>query len=149
MWLILQVLLGVIRFVSFLIFFRFNNYEIISAQSLDLLVVTVATDETDGFIRWRESVQRHSLPHLVIGMGQEWKGGDVAKGPGGAHKINMMKASLAEYGEREDLIILFTDAYDVVVTGSKDEILGRWRSMNAERDGKMRGDLIFMAFEFL
>ena len=109
------------------------------SASLDLLVVTVATDETDGFIRWRESVERHNLPYHVIGMGQEWKGGDMANGVGGAHKINLMKESLAPYKNRDDLIILFTDAYDVVITGSKDEILGRFESMNEERGGKMKG----------
>ena len=24
-------------------------------------------------------------------MGQKWKGGDLANGPGGAHKINLLK----------------------------------------------------------
>ena len=63
----------------------------------------------------------------------------MANGVGGAHKINLMKESLAPYKNRDDLIILFTDAYDVVITGSKDEILGRFESMNEERDGKMKG----------
>ena len=74
----------------------------------------------------------------------EWKGGDVAKGPGGAHKINMMKNALKEYSDREDLIILFTDAYDVVVTGSKDEILNRFDQMNKVRDGKMKGIVLLL-----
>ena len=119
-----------------------------------LLVVTVATDETDGYIRWEESVKRHNLDHMVIrnsdcnlyryhnkvvGMGEEWKGGDVANGPGGAHKINLLKNALDKYKGRSDLLILFTDAYDVVVTGTEKEILDRYEEMNTFRENKMKG----------
>ena len=31
----------------------------------NLLVVTVATEATDGFIRWEESVKRHNLDYKV------------------------------------------------------------------------------------
>ena len=31
----------------------------------NLLVVTVATEATDGFIRWEESVKKHSLDYKV------------------------------------------------------------------------------------
>ena len=31
-----------------------------------LLVVTVATDETDGFLRWEDSVKRHNLDYMVL-----------------------------------------------------------------------------------
>ena len=41
-------------------------------RAKDLLVVTVATDETDGFVRWRDSVERHNLDYHVIGMGEGW-----------------------------------------------------------------------------
>ena len=72
-------------------------------------------------------------------MGEEWKGGDVANGPGGAHKINLLKKSLDEYKQRSDVVILFTDAYDVVVTGTENEILNRFKQMNTIRENKMKG----------
>ena len=31
----------------------------------NLLVVTVATEATDGFIRWEESVKKHNLDYKV------------------------------------------------------------------------------------
>ena len=72
-------------------------------------------------------------------MGEEWLGGDVANGPGGAHKINLLKRSLNEFKERDDLLILFTDAYDVVITGTQDELLGRYNQMNKDRENKLKG----------
>ena len=42
-------------------------------------------------------------------MGIEWKGGDMANNPGGGHKINMLKPVVAEYKEKKDLLIMFTD----------------------------------------
>ena len=80
-----------------------------------LLVVTVATDETDGYLRWEESVTQNDLEFLVVGMGEEWRGGEMEDGPGGGHKINLLKKALAEYEHRSDVILLFTDAYDVII----------------------------------
>ena len=83
-------------------------------------------------------------------MGEEWLGGDVANGPGGAHKINLLKRSLNEFKYRSDLLILFTDAYDVVITGTQNEILNRYNQMNNERDHKLKGiSLYFTIWSFV
>jgi len=122
-------------------FFVYLQAEIQNAKKeseQNLLVVTVATEATDGFVRWEESVKRHNLDYKVVGMGEEWLGGDVANGPGGAHKINLLKRSLKEFKDRSDLLILFTDAYDVVITGNQNEILNRYNQMNNERDHKLK-----------
>ena len=79
-------------------------------------------------------------------MGEEWLGGDVANGPGGAHKINLLKRSLNEFKDRSDLLILFTDAYDVVITGTQNEILNRYNQMNSERDHKLKGISLYLRF---
>lgn len=42
-------------------------------------------------------------------MGEEWRGGDVARYAGGGHKINMLIRDLAEYKDDKDLVIMFTD----------------------------------------
>ena len=65
-------------------------------------------------------------------MGQQWKGGDdMANGPGGGHKINMLKEDLEQYKDREDLIIMFTDSYDVVFLAEPETILTEFYNMNA------------------
>jgi len=47
-------------------------------------------------------------------MGTEWKGGDMAHNPGGGHKINMLKPVVAEYQDKKDLLIMFTDRLKMV-----------------------------------
>jgi hypothetical protein len=42
-----------------------------------LVVVTVATSETDGFRRFRKSARHFKHDLHVFGMGQEWKGGNM------------------------------------------------------------------------
>lgn len=62
----------------------------------------------------------------VLGLGQEWEGGDVKVGPGGAYKIRLLREELKgllQVEEKRDLIVLFTDSYDVILLGGKEQIL--------------------------
>ena len=43
----------------------FFGYLKANVPEQNLLVVTVATEATDGFIRWEESVKRHNLDYKV------------------------------------------------------------------------------------
>ena len=45
----------------------------------------------------------------VLGMGEEWKGGDILRFPGGGHKVNILKEALEKYKDDDDLLIMFTD----------------------------------------
>ena len=64
----------------------------------ELLVITVATSETDGFKRYLRSAKLHNLNGKVLGMGEEWKGGDdMANSPGGGHKVNLLKAQFIQF----------------------------------------------------
>ena len=53
----------------------------------------------------------------VLGMGEEWKGGDIANSPGGAFKINLLRKEMENHKDDADLIVLFSDSYDVVAVG--------------------------------
>ena len=44
-------------------------------------------------------------------MNEKWRGGDVANGPGGGHKINILKNALKEYKNDNSTVIMFTDRY--------------------------------------
>ena len=46
-------------------FFGYLQAEQNELPEQNLLVVTVATEATDGFIRWEESVKRHNLDYKV------------------------------------------------------------------------------------
>lgn len=96
-----------------------------------LVVFTVATEETDGYKRFRRTTDAFNLKVEVLGMNQEWKGGDIMNYPGGGHKVNLFKEGLKKYKDEEDTVILFSDSYDVLFTTGQEEILRKFKSFNA------------------
>ncbi|VDM80191.1 unnamed protein product [Strongylus vulgaris] len=76
----------------------------------ELVVFTVATEETDGLRRLLKSAHEFDYKVKVLGLGEEWKGGDTRIGEGGGQKIRLLKEGLKEYKSRDDAIILFVDA---------------------------------------
>lgn len=106
---------------------------------LDLLLVTIATEPTDGYVRFTRTAERYGYNVKVsstifllvekilnfflktVGMGVEWRGGDMARNPGGGHKINMLKPVIAEYKDKKDLLIMFTDRSSMVLNFNTSE----------------------------
>ena len=72
-----------------------------------LLVVTVATEETDGYQRFMRSARINDIDVQVFGLHQEWLGGDLANGPGGGHKLNLLRTGLRKYKDDENLVSSF------------------------------------------
>ncbi|XP_028266403.1 procollagen-lysine,2-oxoglutarate 5-dioxygenase 1 [Parambassis ranga] len=91
-----------------------------------LFVVTVATQETDGFMRFLRSAKHFNYTVKVLGQGHKWKGGDYTSAPGGGQKVRLLKAALEEM-ENEDQIILFIDSYDVVFASGPTELLKKFQ----------------------
>ncbi|XP_061697069.1 procollagen-lysine,2-oxoglutarate 5-dioxygenase 1 isoform X2 [Syngnathoides biaculeatus] len=89
-----------------------------------IVVVTVATKETDGFKRFMRSAKHFNYTVKVLGRGQKWKGGDYLS-PGGGQKVRILKAALEEMKD-EDKIILFIDSYDVIFASSPKELLKKF-----------------------
>lgn len=70
----------------------YQKFCVFFSQFPELLVITVATSDTDGFKRYVRSAKLHNLNGKVLGMGEVWKGGDdMANNPGGGHKVNLLK----------------------------------------------------------
>ena len=67
-----------------------------------MLLLTVATDNTDGFRRYLRSAEVNGLVGKVVGMGEEWRGGDMAGGPGGGHKINLLRKEVEDIIKEEE-----------------------------------------------
>ena len=63
-------------------------------------------------------------------MGEEWKGGDMLH-PGGGYKINLLKEELANHKDNKNLVIMFTDSYDVLLLAGTDEILKKFKNFEA------------------
>uniref|UniRef100_A0AAY4E9Z2 procollagen-lysine 5-dioxygenase n=1 Tax=Denticeps clupeoides TaxID=299321 RepID=A0AAY4E9Z2_9TELE len=93
-----------------------------------LLVLTVATKETDGFLRFMQSANYFN--YTVLGMGEEWKGGDVGRSIGGGQKVRLLKEAMEGLADQEGMVILFLDSYDLVFAGSPDEILRKFQQAN-------------------
>ena len=87
--------------------------EIVRAER-ELVVISVATDKTDGYKRFERSCNIYGLPLRTLGMGQVWQGGDMNY-PGGGWKVNLLKEEMEKLKEKKGTIAMFTDSYDVVI----------------------------------
>ncbi|XP_061095193.1 procollagen-lysine,2-oxoglutarate 5-dioxygenase 2 isoform X2 [Conger conger] len=95
-----------------------------------LLVLTVATQETDGFLRFMQSANYFKYNVKVLGMGEEWTGGDVGRSIGGGQKVRLLKEAMESLADQEDLIVLSVDSYDVIFAGGPEELLKKFKQAN-------------------
>ncbi|XP_014283346.1 procollagen-lysine,2-oxoglutarate 5-dioxygenase isoform X1 [Halyomorpha halys] len=96
----------------------------------DLIIFTVSTNETDGFKRFMQSVEAYDLSVKVLGMGEKWEGGDM-RYRGGGYKINLLKHALKPYQHDDSLLVMFTDSFDVIFLGTKENIIQNFKTFNA------------------
>lgn len=94
-------------------------------------IITVATDDNDGYERFINSARIYQLPVKTLGMGEEWKGGDMNRYPGGGQKLNLLKKHLNENEYEDNHIILFTDSYDVIFNSTAEEIIQKFLKISA------------------
>ena len=98
--------------------------------------VTVGTDE------WKckklyESARQNNIETINLGKGIVWEGGDMNKS-GGGHKVNLLREYISMLPDHD--VLLFTDAYDVILNTSLDEITGRYL--------EFKHDIIFSSERF-
>ncbi|KAI5096160.1 procollagen-lysine,2-oxoglutarate 5-dioxygenase 3 precursor, partial [Silurus meridionalis] len=96
----------------------------------DLLVITAATEETDGFKRFMRTAKEFNYTVKVLGLGEEWRGGDVAKTVGGGQKVRWLKKEMQKYKDKQDMVILFVDSYDVILASGPSELLMKFSRIN-------------------
>ncbi|XP_076014299.1 procollagen-lysine,2-oxoglutarate 5-dioxygenase 2 isoform X1 [Genypterus blacodes] len=96
----------------------------------NLLVLTVATEETDGFHRFMQSADYYNYTVKVLGMGEAWRGGDVGHSIGGGQKVRLLKEAMASLADQEDLVVLSVDSYDLIFAGGPEEILRKFQQAN-------------------
>ncbi|MCJ8750209.1 hypothetical protein PDJAM_G00259880 [Pangasius djambal] len=120
-----------VRFLPMLIFLLLQSVtEGARAKADDLLVITAATEETDGFKRFMRTAQEFNYTVKVLGLGEEWRGGDVAKTVGGGQKVRWLKKEMQKYKDKQDMVILFVDSYDVILASGPDELLMKFSRFN-------------------
>ena len=105
---------------------EYNNFKI--------QIVTVATEEVDGYIRFIESCKKYNFPCVTLGMNEKWEGCDLRVGLGGGHKVVLLQRYIynLNYDDSENRIILFTDSYDVLINSNYKEILDKFVKLNCD-----------------
>ncbi|XP_076046285.1 procollagen lysyl hydroxylase [Oratosquilla oratoria] len=104
---------------------------IICQDDRELVLMTVATNMTDGYLRYLRSTKVYGLTTEVLGMGEIWDGGDMVNEAGGGQKVSLLRKALEKYQDKENTIIMFTDSYDVIITADKDTILQKFDLLGA------------------
>uniref|UniRef100_A0AAY5EQF1 procollagen-lysine 5-dioxygenase n=1 Tax=Electrophorus electricus TaxID=8005 RepID=A0AAY5EQF1_ELEEL len=59
----------------------------------------------------------------VLGLGEDWRGGDVAKTVGGGQKVRWLKNEMQKHKDKHNTVILFVDSYDVILASGPEELL--------------------------
>ncbi|XP_077313866.1 procollagen-lysine,2-oxoglutarate 5-dioxygenase 1 [Lithobates pipiens] len=95
-----------------------------SSPEEKLLVLTVATEETDGFRRFQRSAQCFNYKVKVLGHGEEWHGE--------GQKVRLLKAALEQYADNEDQIILFTESYDDIFSSGPAELVKKFKQAKSK-----------------
>ncbi|CAO1438406.1 unnamed protein product [Diamesa hyperborea] len=103
----------------------------ISADNDKPLIFTVASEATDGYVRYIRSAEHYGLSITTLGLGKPWKGGDM-NFPGGGYKVNLLKDALKPYKGDENRIVMFTDSYDVIFLSSWDVIIQKFKDSKAK-----------------
>lgn len=100
-----------------------------SAAVLDdepqLLGLTVATEKKPELRRLLDSGRRYGIDIEPLGLGREWRGGDVEHHTGGGQKINLLRPALEKLPPQQP--VLFVDGYDAIITRHAGDILQAWR----------------------
>ena len=105
--------------------FFFNN---------EIKVVTVGTDPVDGYTRFCESAHVNNFPFICLGFGEKWGGNDMIKGPGGGHKVVLLKEYLNQFDDDDERLIVFSDCYDAVISASPEEVREKYREIKNRTD---------------
>uniref|UniRef100_A0A673ING6 procollagen-lysine 5-dioxygenase n=1 Tax=Sinocyclocheilus rhinocerous TaxID=307959 RepID=A0A673ING6_9TELE len=107
-------------------FLTYTFYFSIFLSPEKLLVLTVATQETDGFHRFMQSANYFKYNVKV----RSHTGGDVGRSIGGGQKVRLLKEAMESLADQEDLVILFVDSYDLIFAGGPEEIFRKFLQTN-------------------
>ncbi|XP_062512478.1 multifunctional procollagen lysine hydroxylase and glycosyltransferase LH3-like [Corticium candelabrum] len=95
------------------------------------VIFGVASDRNDGFDRFVESAVLFDLNVTILGMGQQWKGL--------GQKVHLLIPALEPYKDDNNVIVMYTDSYDVVFLAGQDAILSKFSDF--------KSNLVFSAEE--
>ncbi|XP_008556514.1 procollagen-lysine,2-oxoglutarate 5-dioxygenase [Microplitis demolitor] len=124
--------LWIFNLINIYCFFIQKTVANITDDPLNVLTITVASNRTDGFERYLRSARVYEFEDnvTVLGLDKPWKGGNM-KSVGGGYKINLLKNALKKFKDDDNKIILFTDSYDVIFSSTLEQIVKKFKSLDA------------------
>ncbi len=93
----------------------------------DITCITVGTDYNDCCKRYVKSCKKYGINPIILGLGEKWMGGNMAEGPGGGHKINLLKNFLDNMNDNK--LIVFTDCYDVIMNNNINILIEKYKRL--------------------
>ena len=93
----------------------------------DVILVTVATEMNDAVKRYISSCQNYGFTPEILGLNDNWKGGDMSIGMGGGQKVNLLREFLNSLVDNN--LIIFTDSYDVIANNNINIFLDTYHSL--------------------
>lgn len=102
----------------------------IICTSENVIAFTVATEANDGYERYIHSANHYGINVQTLALGKKWLGGDMSN-LGGGYKVNLLREAIRPYKNNSELIILFTDSYDVIFTSGLDDILTKFKALGS------------------
>ena len=98
-----------------------------------LLCISVASNKNHGYYRFKQSANVYGFPNIVLGLEEKWKGNNMSLGPGGGQKINLLKKYLNSLSKDcDEKMIVFSDNYDAVITGTPEQLLEKFKKFNCD-----------------
>lgn len=94
----------------------------------DVILITVATDMNDPLKRYISSCKQFGFNPVILGLGTNWNGGDMEKGPGGGQKIILLQKYINSLDISDNKLIVFTDSYDVICNNNINILLETYKS---------------------
>lgn len=94
--------------------------------------LSIATDRNDCYERYISSCEKYGIETTVMGLNKKWSGGNMALGPGGGQKVNLLREYLPLVGDDE--LFVFTDNYDVIANDHVSVLIDRYKQ---HYDGKI------------
>mgnify|MGYP003673979816 FL=1 len=100
----------------------------------DFIALAIGTDYNDGMKRLEKSFKRFGYPYELLGVGEQWFGGDeIINYPGAGQKINILKKRLQEIvNEGNNPLILMLDGYDTIVLRSVLTLIKKYKGVEAK-----------------
>ena len=109
-----------------------------------ILVLSVATYITDCYKRFIESLENFNIKYKILGMNNKRYSMESV---GGGFKIKLLKEFLEGNEIEDDILIIFTDCFDVIFNDNGDNIIKKYKNIIDRERKEERDNYILFSTE--